>query len=58
MNLTKAVLKIRIMSVSFVMSIILESDKETSFSKSEKEFFTKTHDFKRDYWRKIDKQRI
>ena len=28
------------------------------FSKSEKEFFTKAHDFKRDYWRKIDKQRI
>ena len=28
------------------------------FSKTEKEFFTKAHDFKKDYWRKIDKQRI
>ena len=28
------------------------------FSKSEKEFFSTVHDFKRDYWRKIDKQRI
>lgn len=28
------------------------------FSNSEREFFTKPHDFKRDYWRKIDKQRI
>ena len=28
------------------------------FSKSEKEFFSTAHDFKRDYWRKIDKQRI
>jgi len=28
------------------------------FSKTEKEFFSTAHDFKRDYWRKIDKQRI
>lgn len=28
------------------------------FSNSEREFFTKPHDFKKDFWRKIDKQRI
>lgn len=28
------------------------------FSNTEKEFFSKPHDFKRDYWRKLDKQRI
>ncbi|MBQ7706388.1 MAG: DUF3800 domain-containing protein [Lachnospiraceae bacterium] len=28
------------------------------FSKTEREFFSTAHDFKRDYWRKIDKQRI
>ena len=28
------------------------------FSKTEKEFFTKSHDFKRDYWKKINKQRF
>ena len=28
------------------------------FSNSEKEFFSKAHDFKKDYWRKMDKQRL
>lgn len=28
------------------------------FSKSEKEFFSTAHDFKQNYWRKMDKQRI
>ena len=28
------------------------------FSNSEKEFFTKAHDFKKNYWRKLDQQRL
>ena len=28
------------------------------FSNTEKEFFSKAHDFKKDYWRKIEKQRL
>ena len=28
------------------------------FSKTEKEFFSKAHDFKKDYWRKLNEQRF